>query len=198
MLEDASQLAAFRRGERSTLAALYSAHVQPLANYLRRGFSVHSANGPVWIRGVSSTFELEGLCQEVFTRVFTPKARLNYDPTRPFEAFLFTIAKNLRIDRHRRNRLQLVGDGPLEDPLGPQPTPADGKLMGAQLKELMRGFVDELGQPDQDYYRFRYHDGLNQTEAAQRLGLGRTPGRALEIRIKRKLTALLRRHGLRS
>src|SRR5881296_229986 len=50
--------------------------------------------------------DAEDLTQETFVRMF--RALDRYDPTRPFPAWLFTIASRLCIDHIRRRRLRPV------------------------------------------------------------------------------------------
>lgn len=57
-------------------------------------------------RMVRQREDAEDLTQETFVRMFRAAAR--YDPTRPFAAWLFTIASRLCIDHIRRRRLPLV------------------------------------------------------------------------------------------
>ena len=53
-------------------------------------------------RMVRQREDAEDLTQETFVRMFRAAAR--YDPTRPFAAWLFTIASRLCIDHIRRRR----------------------------------------------------------------------------------------------
>lgn len=57
-------------------------------------------------RMVRQREDAEDLTQETFVRMFRAAAR--YDPTRPFAAWLFTIASRLCIDHIRRRRLPSV------------------------------------------------------------------------------------------
>ncbi len=57
-------------------------------------------------RMVRQREDAEDLTQETFVRMFRAAAR--YDPTRPFAAWLFTIASRLCIDHIRRRRLPSI------------------------------------------------------------------------------------------
>ncbi|HYM81309.1 MAG TPA: sigma-70 family RNA polymerase sigma factor [Candidatus Limnocylindria bacterium] len=82
------------------------------------------------LRMVRGAEDAQDLTQETFVRMFRALAR--YDPSRPFAAWLFTIATRLCIDHIRRRRVKLIsltrrepGSGEeqtleLEDP-GPGP-----------------------------------------------------------------------------
>ena len=58
------------------------------------------------LRMVRRAEDAEDLTQETFVRMFRALSR--YDPTRPFAAWLFTIASRLCIDHIRRRRVGLV------------------------------------------------------------------------------------------
>jgi RNA polymerase sigma-70 factor (ECF subfamily) len=58
------------------------------------------------LRMVRQAEDAEDLTQETFVRMF--KALDRYDPTRPFGAWLFTIASRLCIDHLRRRRMKPI------------------------------------------------------------------------------------------
>jgi len=58
------------------------------------------------LRMVRHVEDAEDLTQETFVRMFRAVER--YDPTRPFAAWLFTIASRLCIDHLRRRRLKPI------------------------------------------------------------------------------------------
>ena len=58
------------------------------------------------LRMVRQAEDAEDLTQETFIRMF--RALERYDPTRPFAAWLFTIASRLAIDHLRRRRVRPI------------------------------------------------------------------------------------------
>ena len=60
----------------------------------------------VALRMVRRSEDAEDLTQETFVRMFRALSR--YDPTRPFAAWLFTIASRLCIDHIRRRRVSPI------------------------------------------------------------------------------------------
>jgi RNA polymerase sigma-70 factor (ECF subfamily) len=58
------------------------------------------------LRMVRQAQDAEDITQETFVRMF--RALERYDPTRPFAAWLFTIASRLCIDHLRRRRLKPI------------------------------------------------------------------------------------------
>jgi RNA polymerase sigma-70 factor (ECF subfamily) len=82
---DAELLDALRRGERSAFRALVERHQGSLINFFHH---------LCWDRQVA-----EDCAQEVFLRVYNHRA--SYQPQAKFTTFLYTIARNLWIDRMR-------------------------------------------------------------------------------------------------
>jgi DNA-directed RNA polymerase specialized sigma24 family protein len=58
-------------------------------------------------RRVADPHELEDVYQEVFMAIF--EARHTYEPGRPFEPWLFAIARNIAVDYTRRRWSALAG-----------------------------------------------------------------------------------------
>jgi len=84
---------------RRCLAGDEKAYRELVARYERQVYSVA-------MRMVRVAEDAEDLTQETFIRMF--KALDRYDPTRPFPAWLLTIAARLSIDQLRRRRVKTV------------------------------------------------------------------------------------------
>ena len=82
---------------RRCLAGDERAHRELIARYERPVFSLAQ-------RMLRQREDAEDVTQETFVRMF--RALDRYDPTRPFSAWLFTIASRLSIDALRRRRLR--------------------------------------------------------------------------------------------
>ncbi len=191
---DHERLVAFRAGDRATLAAVYRHYVGKVARVLALGFHARSANGPVHVPGLQSQTDIECGCHEVFLRAFADGARAAYDGARPYSTYLFRIARNWRIDTHRRqHRVLLVADLPEED-AAPSPN-AEQRLVDRQLATSIDAYLGGVPPRDAAYYVARYREGLSQTDAAARQGLTRIQGRLIEARLKRGLLDHLRQHG---
>lgn len=190
---DPEALARFRAGERGTLALVYQHYVRDVARSLRAGFPALSADGPSFIPGLESIFDVECGCHEVFMRAFGDSARHAFDGRRPYATYLRRIARNWRIDLHRRRAPWVTADGLAEVPsaeAGPARQFAD-----AELAELIERFVEGLSERDGGYYIARFREGLTQQDAAASRGMTRIQGRRIEHRLKRDLLEYLDRHG---
>lgn len=191
-LVEAGLLERFRAGDRAALGSVYDHYSDGLARGVRMGFRVQTDQGPAFIPPVTSTFEVESLCHEVFIKAFAEPARRAYDGQRPYLTWLLRIARNLRIDQHRRDRRLVFTDAPPEVELEGG---LEEGLLDRELVGIVETFVQGLGEPDQSYYQARYRVGGSQTDAAAACGLTRIQGRRIEARIKRTLVGHLAAHG---
>jgi RNA polymerase sigma-70 factor (ECF subfamily) len=144
--------------------------------------------------------DAEDLTQETFLRAFRALAR--YDPTRPFGAWLHTIASRLCIDHHRRNRAKLISlTQPEEGSSGEERTidledPADRPDEEAEKSELaarLDALVQELPPDSRAAILLRHQMDLPYEEIARALGvpIGTVKARIHRARImlKQKLLA---------
>jgi RNA polymerase sigma-70 factor (ECF subfamily) len=144
--------------------------------------------------------DAEDLTQETFLRAFRALGR--YDPTRPFGAWLHTIASRLCIDHHRRNRAKLVSLSQTEEGTsGEERTieltdPADRPDEEAEKSELARrldALVQQLPPDSRTAILLRHQQDLPYEEIARVLGvpIGTVKARIHRARImlKQKLLA---------
>ena len=111
----------------------------------------------------------EDLAQEAMLTVWR-KASL-YDPGKGSVAtWVFTIARNLRIDRLRRERVfqELEDDGAGEPSDAPLP---DEELESRQIQERMRAVLAELPPEQVEVVMLAYVEGLSHSEIAAKLKL---------------------------
>ena len=144
--------------------------------------------------------DAEDLTQDTFLRAF--RALKRYDPSRPFGAWLHTIATRLGIDHHRRNRAKLISlTQPEEGSAGEERTidledPTAGPEEEAEQSELARrleALVMELPPDSRAAILLRHQHDLPYEEIAQALGapLGTIKARIHRARLmlKEKLLA---------
>lgn len=132
--------------------------------------------------------DVPDLRQEVYVRVYESAAKTL--PTSP-KAFLFQTARNLIIDRVRRERIvsidytqDLDSLNVLIDEISPEQ-----RLSGRQeLKRLSTAF-DQLSDDCRSVIWLRRVEGLSQKEAAERLSL---PEGTLESHLCRGIRALMK------
>jgi RNA polymerase sigma-70 factor, ECF subfamily len=132
-------------------------------------------------RRVADPHELEDVYQEVFMAIF--EARHTYQPGRPFEPWLFAIARNIAVDYSRRRWARSHWEELVAEP--PE-RPADVSNAAApELGEVLAGLP-----PDQrEAFSMLKLDGLSVEKAAARAGV--SVG-ALRVRAHRAYKSLKR------
>ena len=93
---DPKLLEGFRNGDERALDRVYRAFVQPLRNFVLRGFAFKSGTRDLYFRGVWTDHDLDDIVQETFRRAFGYKARQSFDGVRPYKNYLFTIRYSIR------------------------------------------------------------------------------------------------------
>lgn len=129
--------------------------------------------------------DAEDVTQETFVRMF--RALDRYDPTRPFTAWLFTIAARLSIDHIRRRRVKTVSlfrqeAGSEEERMVEIADPGLGPEELAERREEERDAEALIGSLPEHYrivVMLRHQQGLSYEEiaAALRLPLGTVKAR---------------------
>lgn len=224
--EDRDRLAAFRRGDRRTLEAVYRHYCPAVADFLRRGFDFQTGGRDCRFTGVRDPYEVDELLQDVFLRAFRDAARMGYGGVSPYGAYLRVIARNAVVDRFRTGLREAFRRVVFIEDLGPAPegggqglgfddrlsslVAAEGAHPGtrsgdpdpeetaerAQVVRLCQGFVDELPEGLRPLFIARFVDGLPQDEVARRLARTRWGVRADERRLRKRFLIFARRHGL--
>ena len=98
------------------------------------------------------------------------KAALYSDDKGSATTWIFTIARNLRIDRLRKEvAWQPLPENNDEEP-SPEPTP-DEELSERERSEKVRSVLAELPADQSEVVTLAYVEGLSHSEIAQRLGL---------------------------
>lgn len=202
---DSQLIERFRRGDEPALDHVYRAFIQPLRNFVLRGFAFKSDGRDLYFRGVWTEHDLEDIVQETFRRAFGFKARQSYDGVRPYKNYLFTIARNAVInDMIARNRQIPVGDAltrdaPSEDmaPLqswlisqrsvlstDTNPT-SEERVENLEIYGLIQAFVESLEIEEAAFFELRFLSSLSQEKTARRMGWNRAKVRKVEARLRR-------------
>ncbi len=197
-------LKGFRAGEQAALTAVYRMHAADIARFLRGGFTFRSGERMHRFVGYRSGFELQDALHETFRRAFEPRARASYDGIRPFAPYLRTIARNvvLKTFRAREVLFPAIDDGALGASdtaafaVAPTAIPSPERIVhDAQLRRLVRGFLDSLDADDARLVTLRFSEGKSQRDVAALLGIGRQRIRGREAKLRARLLTYLRAHG---
>lgn len=211
LTEDRALLDRFRKGDPSALQTVYRHYAPAVARRLRAGFSFTSQGRRCRFHGTRSAFDLEDRVQETFTRAFSERARLAYDGLTSYEAYLFTITKNLIIDDFRKKARALVEYSVEADEHAAAPAhdAAHEPLHGvfsrtgdpsedvgrAEVGALVARFEQELPAREQQIYRLRYKDELEHKAIAEQTGLSPSKIKTSEQRIRLRFFRFMQAHG---
>ncbi len=109
----------------------------------------------------------EELAQETFLMVWRKASQ--FDPMRATaSAWIYTIARNLRVDLLRRERHP--DDGCIGEPPNAQRTPEDD-LKALEIERRLRTAIDNLPREQAEVLRLSYFEDQTHPEIADRLGL---------------------------
>ena len=202
LLEDRELLNAYRRGDRSALEEVYREYAQRLFAFLAKGFTYQSQGASCVFRGYREPWELEEAVQEVFVRAFAPGARNAYDGLRPFRNYLFTIARNLVIDRFRRAGREVIAEqDDLADRAPPDPNEAGAQrdpehaAADRELAQHVEAFVQALDRDEREVFTQRFREQRSIEAVARQLSMTEHRVKRLERRIKKRFFVEMRRRG---
>jgi RNA polymerase sigma-70 factor (ECF subfamily) len=139
-----------QRGDRDAFAGLFQWFAPRVKRYMQRlGADPDTA---------------EDLAQETLVQVWRKAAQ--YDPARAPSAWVFTVARNLRIDRLRRQRLfevELTEEADAEDEFGDGHQRTLDRLDAGRLTDLVGALPAEQVQ----VVRLAYFEGLSHAEVGR-------------------------------
>lgn len=159
-------MAAAQRGDEDAYRDLLEA-VQPMIlGYVRRRIEPESA--------------VEDVAQDVLLTMH--RARHTYDPRRPFEPWLFAIARSRLID-HLRRRRRLSAVEVLTETLPEVPATVGDGTAGESAFEIL----ERLPSTQREAFAMLKLEGLTTEEAARRAGVSVS---ALKVRAHRAYKAL--------
>jgi RNA polymerase sigma-70 factor, ECF subfamily len=174
-----SDVAQLRRGDLDALSALLTRYQNRLYRYL--------------LRMVRQPAEAEDLFQQTWLRV--AEKIQQYDPRRSFEAWLFTLARNLAIDHLRRVRPESL-DEPVGDSAGGETAamrlasrerPAIEGILARERSQQLGAVLDTLPVVQREVLTLRFEEEMKIEEIAEVLG---APLSTVKTRLRRGLERL--------
>ena len=153
MKSDEQLMAAYAGGDAASFNELFERYAPLLVRMMRRK--------------IASPEAADDLVQQTFLQVH--RARADYDSSRPFRPWVWTIAMNLQREHFRR-----LGRKP-ETPLEREP-PASSGRPGEALEQMerarrLRAAVDALPAGQREVIELHWFDELSFPEVAQVLGV---------------------------
>ena len=162
--EEADLARAAAAGDRRAFAELYRRHLDAVYRYCF--FRLRSES------------EAEDVTADVFHRALVAMPR--YEARRPFLAFLYTIARNMMVDRARRARPEATFEDALEHPTdeaGPE-----ARSVAAAEATHIREAIRQLSPLQQEVVILRFIDGRDTKEIARMLGRRESTVRGIQMR----------------
>ncbi len=196
--EDRALLDNYRRGDRAAMAAVFRMYVDDVARTIRAGVVVNVEGRRTRLGVRMPEHDVEVLIQETFTRAFAPRARESYDGLRPFGAYLATIARNLIVDRGRkevRAQKSFVAVADIADLADPDEEDPTWRLEEQSLARIVSEMKDSLEEPDKSIFICRVERRMSFKEAAAAVSLSEIVVRRRDTRMRSELLARLRSHG---
>lgn len=160
---------------------------------LEESYRIHGPDVRAYLRRFLPAGEVDDVLQLVFLEVWRSRSRI--DPSRPFEGWLFGIARKRAIDQLRRRSHDIVPVETVRELVGP-----DGEDFAERVAwsaELQAG-LSALPAEQREAIELSYYGGLTQAEIAARLGVPIGTVKARMARGMRRLSDALTTEGARA
>jgi RNA polymerase sigma-70 factor (ECF subfamily) len=134
--------------------------------------------------------DVDDICQDVYVRVYESAQRQVPSPTKPL---VFAIARNLLIDRFRRNRITPINGVPdiaALDVAADEPGPDRGAIARNEL-HLLRDAFNRLPPRAREVLVLKRIENLSRREIAQRLGISENTVKQHLVEATRRLADML-------
>lgn len=202
MFSDDNFLKEFKNRNQTVLTLVYRNYAPKLATFLFKGFRFKSKEKECCFQGYKNNCDLVNAIQNTFEKAFSAKAIESYDGIRPYENYLFTIARNLTIDEFRKKKIRIDESFNVEkiDSVCSninaeiKKNPENNVLIN-ELRELITKFVETIDSSEREIIKYRFEGGLSQEESALILNLTRRKVRTLEKNIRLKALAFFKNTG---
>ena len=133
-----------------------------------------------WLAGNGA--EAEDVTSETLIRAWTKSPLIR---TETLKAYLFTIARNVYLERQRKGKRQVI----LED-IYPDPTPGPDKVVESQLQIAeIRYALQQVAEIDRAAFVLRVQHELAYAEIARVLDLSLSSAKVKVHRVRKKLIA---------
>jgi RNA polymerase sigma factor (sigma-70 family) len=146
----------YRRGDAAAFDMLYQRYRQPLFLFL--------------LRSCRTRADAEDLYQELWSRVIQAGEGFHQGS---FRAWVFRIARNLQIDRYRRERVRPLADGDIPINLAAATPGPDQQTDAADCHERLLTAIGALPPEQREAFLLKEESGLELAEIATLAGVGR-------------------------
>lgn len=131
-----------------------------------------------WLAG--DAVEAEDITSETFVRAWVRRDAIR---TETLKAYLFTIARNAYLERHRRNKNHVALEDVYSDPAPGPERQVESQLELSRVRRVLRA----LPEIDRSAFVLRVQHNMPYAEIARVLGLSLTAAKVKVHRVRRKL-----------
>ena len=183
--DDAAVREAFRRGERTAMAHVYTEY-SPLVQII----CTHGFGG---FRGFFSSADREDAVQQIFMAAFEERTRLAYDGLKPYGSFLRGVAQNtIRRMLEKRTRFNRTDAPAPQEDQGLEERAIEAETLG-----IVRRFRSTVVDPPEPEVLQRYFvEGMSEEALSAELGFTRYQLRKTIARIHKRMEGYLKAHGV--
>jgi RNA polymerase sigma-70 factor (ECF subfamily) len=172
-IPESDLIARAQRGDSAAFGDLYARHLDAIYRYVYYRISDHQ--------------DAEDLTEVVFLKAWKALPRYRSNGT-SFSAWLYRIAHNAVIDRHRTRKVVVPLDLDVRDTVHPSPEAA---VEGAQESLRLDAALSQLKPRLREVILNRFVDGLSHAETAHVMGLREGHVRVLQHRALKAMRNLL-------
>jgi RNA polymerase sigma-70 factor (ECF subfamily) len=182
---DVQRMLQFQKGERAAFEALFEKYHRPILNFC--------------FRFLGNPHDAEDITQDTFLQVYQAAPR--YQPLTKFSTWLYTIAKNLCLNRLREGQMEAVAEinrladteeSLLEEQIMSNNPGPDQQVEEKEITEIVQKAIRELPAILRLPLILRRYQELSYEEIAQILGCSVT---AVKLRLHRAKRILAQRLG---
>lgn len=171
---------AFKTGETKAFEVLFERHHKKLYVFL--------------FRLLQSREDAEEIVQETFVKIW--EKRTEYIEGIPFDAFLFTIAKNAFLNLNRKKINRRIFENHLEFLSEMADEKADDYVIFQETREIIHTIIGGLPPKRKEIFIMRRIDGLSRQEIADKLGLSVITVDSQLMKANKYLREELKKYGL--
>lgn len=123
----------------------------------------------VAVRYLKSPMAAQEVVQDVFLKLWINRASM--DPTRPLEAWLYTVARNLIVNRLRKLASEWKSVRPLQPNDDFSEAPVDGRVDAQRYQRWYQEALSSLSEQQRTVFLLAREEQLSYAEIAERLSL---------------------------
>jgi len=132
-------------------------------------YNLYSAKLYNFIMKVSDfdTYVSEEIVQRVFIKIWETKTEI--DPSKSFNSFIFTIAKNMLINDHNRKMVKYIYENHIKEKSTSFSTATEEDIEYSFLKQYIETLIDKLPPASREVYKLSRLESFSNKEIAKKL-----------------------------